>query len=222
MLVASLLLAALGFSAWSKISRTEDPHFPISAFSIVLVYPGADPQEIERQIVQPIEDAIHTLDDVKELISTADDSLGIVRVEFEAYVDTEKKYDELTREVDALRRKLPAGVASIEINKINPGDVNIVQYALVSDHLSYRTLEDLAEDLKDALERVPGIKKSETWAYPKRELRVELDLKRLAELHLSPTQVLAVIQADNINVPGGAVEAGTRRFNIKTSGSYQI
>src|SRR3546814_16726366 len=47
-----------------------------------------------------------------------------------------------------------------------------------------------------------------------------LDLKRLAELHLSPTQVLAVIQADNINVPGGAVEAGTRRFNIKTSGSY--
>src|SRR3546814_16218789 len=79
MLVASLLLAALGFSAWSKISRTEDPHFPISAFSIVLVYPGADPQEIERQIVQPIEDAIHTLDDVKELISTADDSLGIVR-----------------------------------------------------------------------------------------------------------------------------------------------
>src|SRR3546814_4983857 len=71
-----------------------------------------------------------------------------------------------------------------------------------------------------SLERVPGIKKSETWAYPKRELRVELDLKRLAELHLSPTQVLAVIQADNINVPGGAVEAGTRRFNIKTSGSY--
>src|SRR3546814_555422 len=81
MLVASLLLAALGFSAWSKISRTEDPHFPISAFSIVLVYPGADPQEIERQIVQPIEDAIHTLDDVKELNSTAADSPGIVQTE---------------------------------------------------------------------------------------------------------------------------------------------
>src|SRR3546814_6119742 len=68
-------------SDWSSdvCSSDLDPHFPISAFSIVLVYPGADPQEIERQIVQPIEDAIHTLDDVKELISTADDSLGIVR-----------------------------------------------------------------------------------------------------------------------------------------------
>ncbi|NGY05156.1 efflux RND transporter permease subunit [Solimonas terrae] len=221
MLVASLLLGALGISAWLKISRTEDPHFPISAFSVVVVYPGADPQEIEHQVVQPIEDAIHTLDDVKELISTADDSLGIVRVEFEAYVDTEKRYDELTREIDAVARKLPSGVASIEINKINPGDVNIVQYALVSDTASYRTLEDTAKDLKDALERIPGVKKSETWAYPQRELRVELDLKRLAELHLSPIQVLGVIQADNINVPGGAVEAGARRFNIKTSGAYR-
>jgi len=220
MLVASLLLAALGISAWLKISRTEDPHFPISAFSIIVVYPGADPREIERQVIEPIEDAIHTLDDVKEIISNADDSLGTVSVEFEAYVDTDKKYDELTREVDALARKLPAGVASVEINKINPGDVNIVQYALVSESASYRTLEDAAEDLKDALERIPGVKKSETWAYPQRELRVELDLKRLAELHLPPTQVLGVIQSDNINVPGGTVESGARRFNIKTSGAY--
>ena len=68
MLVASLLLGALGISAWLKISRTEDPHFPISAFSIVVVYPGADPQEIERQVIEPIEDAIHTLDDVKEIV----------------------------------------------------------------------------------------------------------------------------------------------------------
>lgn len=220
MLVASLLLTALGISAWMKISRTEDPHFPISAFSIVVLYPGADPQEVERQVAEPIEDAIHTLDDVKEIVSTADDSLGIVRVEFEAYVDTDKKYDELTRELDALSRKLPPGVASVEINKINPGDVNIVQYALVSADASYRTLEDAAEDLKDALERVPGVNKSETWAYPQRELRVELNLERMAELRLQPAQVLGVIQADNTNVPGGAVEAGPRRFNIKTSGAF--
>ncbi|MGH8445243.1 MAG: efflux RND transporter permease subunit, partial [Solimonas sp.] len=220
MMVAFLLLIALGVSAWTKISRTEDPHFPISAFSIVTIYPGADPREVERQVVEPIEDALHTLDDVKEIVSTADDSLGIIRIEFEAYVDTDKKFDEVQREIDALARKLPNGLASIEINKINPGNVNIVQYALVSDSASYRTLEDSAEDLKDALERVPGVKKSETWAYPQRELRVELDLKRLAELNLRATQVLAAVQAENTNVPGGAVEEAARRFNIKTSGSY--
>lgn len=220
MLVASLLLAALGLSAWQKISRTEDPHFPFSAFSIVVLYPGADPQEIERQIVEPIEDAIHSLDDIKELLSSTDDSLGIITVEFEAHVDADKKYDDLTREIDAISPRLPAGVASVEIRKFNPGDVNIVQYALVSDTVSYRMLEDAAENLKDTLERVPGVKKSETWAYPQRELRVELNLERMAELRLQAGQVLAVLQADNTNVPGGSLEVGARRFNLKTSGAF--
>lgn len=221
MLVAFTLLIALGISAWQKIARTEDPYFPISAFSVVLVYPGADPREVEQQVIKPVEDAIHGLDDVKEIISTSDDSLGIVRVEFEAHVDTDKKFDELQREVDGLARTLPAGVSSVEIHKVNPGNVNIVQYALISESLSYRTLEDLAEDLKDRFERVSGVRKSETWAYPQRELRVELDLKRLADLNLRPLQVLNAVQSENTSVPGGAVDTGGRRFNIKTVGSYR-
>lgn len=221
MLVASLLLCALGISAWMKVARTEDPTFAISAFTVVVVYPGADPQEIERQVVKPVEDALHTLDDVKEIVATADDSLAIIRVEFEAFTDAEKKHDEVTREISALARRLPPGVASVDINKVSPGDVNIVQYALVSDTASYRTLEDAAKDLKDALERVPDVKKSETWAIPPRELRVELDMNRLAKLRLQPLQVLNVIQSENTNVPGGSIEEGSRRFSIKTSGSYR-
>ncbi len=218
MAVLFLMLLALGFMAWRDIPRTEDPYFPISAFSIITVYPGADPLEIERQVVEPIEDAIHSLDDVKEIVSTSDDSVGIVRVEFEAFVDTEKKYDELTRELNAL--KLPTGLTRVEVQKINPGTVNIVQVALTSDTASWNALEDWAEAVKDHFERLPGVLESEIWAYPERELRVELDLKRLAELNLRATQVLAAVNAANTNVPGGAVEVGARRFNIKTSGSY--
>ncbi|SEQ02557.1 Multidrug efflux pump subunit AcrB [Solimonas aquatica] len=221
MLVVFVLMTAMGFSAWQKIARTEDPYFPIPAFSVVAIYPGADPREAEQQLVKPIEDAIHSLDDVKHIDSTSDDSLGIVRVEFEASVDTDKKFDELQREIDGLGRKLPAGVSSLEIHKVNPGLVNIVQYALVSETLPYRTLEDLAEDLKDRFERVSGVREAETWAYPQRELRVELDLKRLADLNLRPLQVLNAVQGENSNVPGGAVETGGRRFNIKTVGSYR-
>ena len=218
MMVLFLMLLALGLIAWRDIPRTEDPYFPISAFSVITIYPGADPLEIERQVVEPIEDAIDTLDDVKEIVSTSDDSVGIVRVEFEAYVDTEKKYDELTRELNALN--LPSGLTVLEVQKINPGTVNIVQVALTSETASWNTLEDTAESIKDRFERLPGVLESEIWAYPERELRVELDLKRLAELNLRATQVLAAVNAANTNVPGGAVEVGARRFNIKTSGSY--
>ncbi len=219
-IVIFLLLTAIGFSAFKSIPRTEDPYFPISAFNVVSIYPGADPGEIERQVAEPIEDAINELDDVKEIISTSRDSVGVVNVEFYAHVDVDKKYDELTRSIAALRSSLPPGVKSVEIRKINPGLVNIVQLALVSETASYAAMADAAEDLQDRLERVAGVRKSETWAYPQKELRVSLNLKKLAELKIRPGDVLNVIQAENTNIPGGSVEEGDRRFNVKTTGSY--
>ena len=58
MAVMFVLMIAIGVTAWRDMPRTEDPHFPITAFSIVAIYPGADPIEIERQIVEPIEEAV--------------------------------------------------------------------------------------------------------------------------------------------------------------------
>lgn len=215
------LLAALGISSLRSIPRTEDPYFPISAFSIVAVYPGADPLEMERQVTEPIEDALNEIDDVKHLFASADDSLSVVQVEFLSTVDVEKKYDEVTREIASLRPKLPAGVTRLEVKKINPGLVNIVQIALVSDTASYGRLADIAEALEDRLETVAAVREAKTWAYPERELRVALDFRRLAELKLRAADVLSAVSGENTNLPGGPVEVAGRRFNLKTSGSYR-
>ncbi|HEX4872948.1 MAG TPA: efflux RND transporter permease subunit [Nevskiaceae bacterium] len=214
------LLVAIGLSSLRDIPRTEDPYFPISAFTVIAVYPGADPLEMERQVVEPIEDAINALDDLKEMVSSSDDSLAIIRAEFEVSIDADRKYDEITREVTALRSSLPAGVTRLEVKKINPGLVNIVQVALVSETASYARLGAVAEALQDRFERVPGVREARTWAYPERELRVALDFKRLAELGLDAATVLEAVRAENTSIPGGPVEAGPRRFNLQTSGAY--
>jgi multidrug efflux pump subunit AcrB len=220
MLVVFVLLVALGVSSWKDIPRTEDPSVPITAFNIIAIYPGADPIEVERQVVEPIEDVLHTLDDVKEMNTTSADSLGIVRIEFNADIDVDRTFDEINREIAALSGSLPAGLSSLKVDKINPSLVNILQVALVSETAAWQTLEDAAELVKDRLERVPGVRDVDTWAYPDRELRVELDLKRLAERNLRATQVLEAVASRNTNVPGGSVDLGPRRFNIKTSGNY--
>lgn len=216
-----LLLTALGVTAWREMPRTEDPYFPISAFSVIAVYPGADPLEIERQVAEPIEDALNALDDVKEMVSISDDGLGIVRIEFQGDVDVDEKYDEVTREIAALRGRLPQGISNLEIKRINPGYVNIVQLALVSDTASWHTLDEAADELKDRLERVPGVRESQAWAYPQHELRVQADFKRMASLNLRLGQLLSALSGENTNIPGGPVEAGSRRFNVKTSGNYK-
>jgi multidrug efflux pump subunit AcrB len=219
-LVIFLCLVALGWFAFTSIPREEDPSFMIPAFFITTVYPGADPKDLERLVAKPIEDRLAELDDLRKMETTIVDGVAMLGVEFEANVDAENKYDEVTREINALRPELPTDLAELEIRKMSPGLVNIVQIALVSDDAPYRELEDYARELKDTLKTVQGIRTAESWAYPARELRVEVDLKRMSELGVSPTRVVQGLQSENANVPAGLIDLGPRTFSLKTSGSY--
>ncbi len=220
-LVTFLCLVCMGWFAFSSVPREEDPSFKLPGYIITVIYPGADPVDLERLVAKPIEDRLAELDDVKKIETSILDGLSVVAIEFEAFVDAEKKYDEVTREVNALRPDLPAEIARLEIRKISPGLVNIVQIALTSNDASYRELEDFARDLKDALKTVDGVRTAESWAFPPRELRVEVDLKRMAELRLPPARVIQAIEGENANIPAGVIDIGSRSFSLKTSGSYR-
>jgi multidrug efflux pump subunit AcrB len=219
-LVAFLCLIAMGWFAFTSIAREEDPNFKYPGFFISAIYPGADPKDLERLVSKPIEDRLAELDDVKKMETTITDGVAFTAVEFEANADADKKFDEVTREVNALRPDLPAGISQLEVRKASPGLVNIVEVALVSQDAPYREIEDYARSLKDALKGVEGVRTSESWAYPTRELRVTVDLRRMAQLHVAPAQVLAALESENANVPAGIVDLGPRSFSLKTVGSY--
>ena len=220
-LVAFLCLVAIGAFTFTTIAREEDPSFSIAAFQIAGILPGADPQDLERRVAKPIEDRLAELDDVKDIETYINDGVSFTAVEFEASVDAERKYDEVVREINALRPDLPAELRELTIRKISPGLVNVLQFALVSEDAPYRELEDRARELRDALRGVPGVRTAESWAFPPRELRVELDPTRLSELRLAPAQVIGAIQSENAGIPAGVVDTGTRSFSLKTSGDYE-
>jgi multidrug efflux pump subunit AcrB len=219
-LVTFLCLVALGWYAFISMPREEDPYFKIPGFFVTAIYPGADPKDLERLVTKPIEDRLAELDDVKEIESTIRDGVSFIAIEFQTFVDVDKKFDEVTREVNALRPSLPAEIIELDIRRLSPALVNTVQFALLSEDAPYRELEDYARELKDALKTVDGVRTSETWAYPARELRVEVDLKRMAELRLTPSQVERAVQSENANIPAGIVDLGPRSFSLKTSGYY--
>ena len=219
-LVMFALLIALGLASFANIARSEDPSFPFPAADISVVWPGANPADMERLIVKPIEDAVNTLENVKKIQSSAFDGLAVVHTEFYYGGDPEKKQDEVIREFNRIRSSLPPDITQIDIRKDSPGLVSIVQMALVSDTASWRELKEKAENLKDIFEAVPGVRTAETWAFPNPEVRVAIDLQRLARAGVSLDQVIRTIQGQNQNVPGGSVDVGLRRYNLRTSGSY--
>jgi multidrug efflux pump subunit AcrB len=219
-LVMFALLIALGLASFANIARSEDPSFPFPAADISVVWPGANPADMERLIVKPIEDAVNTLENVKKIQSSAFDGLAVVHTEFYYGGDPEKKQDEVIREFNRIRSSLPPDITQVDIRKDSPGLVSIVQMALVSDTASWRELKEKAENLKDSFESVPGVRTAETWAFPNPEVRVAIDLQRLARVGVSLDQVIRTIQGQNQNVPGGSVDVGLRRYNLRTSGSY--
>jgi multidrug efflux pump subunit AcrB len=215
------LLVALGIASWATIPRSEDPPLDFPGFSIIAVYPGTSPGDLERLVVKKIEDRLHELDNVKRIESHLWDGVANIAIEFESGQDPDKKYEEVTREVNALRPDLPSELKRLDVNRWTTLDVNIVQVALVSESASYATLDSLAESLQDRLSAVPGVRRAERWGAPERQVHVDLDLGRLAELHLPPAQVLGAIGGESEDIPAGAVEAGRRSFSVHSSGSYE-
>jgi multidrug efflux pump subunit AcrB len=218
--VMTAMLVAMGVNSLLRIPRSEDPTFPIAVFPVVAVYPGASPADVEKLVVDPIEDAVGELEDVKSVKTRIEDGLAVVLVEFEADADADRKYEETLREINTLRPMLPADLRSLEVQRTSSANVNIMQAALVSEGLPHHVLGDQAERLEDRVESVAGVREAEVWAAPEREVRVSLDLGRLSRLGIAPGQVLGAIGSESANVPGGSVDAGGRKLNVKTSGDY--
>ncbi|HEX4353062.1 MAG TPA: efflux RND transporter permease subunit [Polyangiales bacterium] len=219
-LVLFIALCALGLNALSSIPKAEDPTFPIATFSIAAVLPGSSPADIERLVVDPLETKLKALDDGKRMRTEIDDGLAVIQIEFESGVDPARKHDDVLRETAAVRPDLPAELVRLDVQQFNAALVNVVEVALISDDASYASIDHQARRLKRRLENRPGIGEVEIAGLPKQEVSVSLDLPRMVALGISPQAVIQAITAEGANVPAGNLDAGTRRFNVKTSGDY--
>ncbi|PTQ13276.1 multidrug transporter AcrB [Sphingomonas oleivorans] len=219
-LVLCALLALLGLNSFFAIPRAEDPQFPVPIMTVRTVLPGATPSEIEQLVTKPIEDALDGLDDVVELRSTSSDGASSVRVEFAWSSDPDRKYDEVVREVNALRPRLPAGIRRMDVLRGRTSEVSIFEVALVSEHLPMRRLEKLADRLREDIKRVPGIRDASYWGAPQSEMRVAVDLGRLAQLGLPASAVADALARAGEETPIGSVHAGDRRFTLRHGGAF--
>lgn len=215
-------VAALGVNSLLNMPRAEDPDMTTRSVAVLYVYPGTDALDMEELIVDKAEKRFNELDNVKEIITFVSDGVASIRVEFLwNNEDQENNYQAMVREVNSLQKDLPQDIYRTEIQKFSPSDVSIIQIALVSDVAPNKTLGDQAERLRKTLEKVKSLKKSKDWGVPSSTVQVALNIEKMAQASVSVNRVLGALQAENMNIPAGSIVAGTRKFNVKTSGDYQ-
>jgi multidrug efflux pump subunit AcrB len=218
--VLFLLLIALGVGAVMAIPKSEDPITEFPGVATAIVLPGADAEQMERLVAIPLENAINSIEDIREIRSVSRAGLSVVSVEFEWGVDAQEKFGEVIREINLVRPSLPSGIVEIRSRRFNPAETSVVQVALTSPDASFRQMESYARALRDSIERAPGIQQATVWGAPPSEVRVAADLDRLAAYRLPITSVAEALQREGVDTPIGAVESDSRRFNLQASGSY--
>jgi multidrug efflux pump subunit AcrB len=220
-IIVFILLVLAGFSSYLTMPRTENPSITVPGSSVVVIYPGTSPADLEQLIAIPIEEAINEIEDIKKIETSIKDGLVSIGAEFIFNTDAKEKYDEVVAKVNDIKTELPEDILSIETFQWMTGDVNILQLAFVSNSAEYYELEELADQLKMEIEKIRGVRKVELHAYPEREIRVSLDIEKMAQMNISIDQVAMTIQSNNTNIPGGSIKLGNKSFAIKSSGSYK-
>ena len=220
-LVVFLMVVVVSVTTLFTMPRAEDPEINPPQFPIIVVYPGTSPRDMEELVVKPIEKKVSELENLKRITTKIDDGVAVINVEYKYNSNVESKYQELVREINAIRAELPQDIYKLEVNKISPTDVSVLQIALVSENASDERLKFYADNLKEQLEKIKSLKKVDYWGVPEQIIRVELKLDKLARLKIPLNYVLGNIQSEAANIPGGSIRAGTKSFNVKTSGDYK-
>jgi len=124
------------------------------------------------------------------------------------------------QQVNSVQNELPEDIYQMEILRWRSSDVCIMQLALVSETLPFDQMEDTAEELKKEMERIKGVLNVEILALPEQQVRVSMDMEKMAQMNISVNDISQAIQSNNANIPGGNIDLMDMEYNIRSSGSF--
>jgi multidrug efflux pump subunit AcrB len=215
------LLVLVGLVSYFNMPRSEDPQFDLPITVIEVIYPGASPGDIETLVVDVLETEIAEITDIKKIESEIRNGTARITVTFLYGTDAEASFNKIKQAISTVKPDLPDGIQQLLVLKATPSSVAIMQIALWSDPVDYKTMEFYAKQLEKRLETITQLRKSDVWGYPQQIVAIDLKLDLLQHYGISVTDINLVLQRRGVNIAPGSVDANTRRFNVKASGNFQ-
>lgn len=217
------ILVVGGLMSYDKMSKLEDPAIKVKEAIVMTTYPGASPHEVELQVTDPIEKAIRSMTSVHKVVSQSSADLSLITVTLETTLpedEIEQSWDMLRRKVGDIRSKLPPE-ANPSLVVDDYGDVFGMFYALTSDGFTNKELSQYAELIKREVQSIEGISKVELYGVMEPVINISIYEDRMANLGVSPAEVLQTIQGQNQTIYSGYYESGDMRLRVAVSDKYR-
>lgn len=220
--MVSLIFLIGGTAAFFNLGRLEDPAFTIKDAMVVTSYPGATPQQVEEEVTYPLEKAIQQLTYVDEVNSISSRGLSQITVKMKNNYgpdDLPQIWDELRRKVNDLKGALPPGVnPPLVIDDF--GDVYGILLAVTGEGYSYKELLDYVDYLRRELELIDGVSKVSVSGQQQEQIFIEISMKRISTLGISPQTVFNLLSTQNLVSDAGAIRIGSEYIRIHPTGEF--
>ena len=219
MVLGTIIL--MGLVMYSGLSRDSMPPYTVRVATVVSQFPGAGPERVEQLVTDKIEKVAQELPELKEVSSTSRSGLSVVTVTLKDEVAPQKMqavWDRLRRKLNDLKG-LPQGVQP-SLKDDGVGDVYGIVVGITSDGYSYAEMKIYADDIKDALIKIPDAAKVEMGGAQEERIFVEFDNSRLKEYGLSASKLQQSIASTNILNSGGQINLGDERIILEPTGNF--
>ncbi|PXX45166.1 efflux RND transporter permease subunit [Undibacterium pigrum] len=221
-IVLIVALMALGLLALSKLRVNQNPDVEVPGLSVIITYPGASPDTVEREIINRLEKSLQAVAGVQEVWATASENSGRFDMRFSFKKNMIEASDEVRNVISGLRYKMPTEMREPMIRRWDPGSQPIVNMALSSNKQSHAEISRLAEDtLADKLRSIPGVATVEVTGSLKRELSVLLRAEKLREFNVSVGEVVSALRNQNTNAPVGKIRGTLDEESIRLVGRIE-
>ncbi|MCS7237610.1 MAG: efflux RND transporter permease subunit [Thermoguttaceae bacterium] len=209
-------LVILGIYSYRQMPLELLPKLDVPYITVVTVYPGASPEDLELDVAKRIEDAVLTVEGLKHVSSSCMENVVVTLLEFQLGTDVDRAATDVREKIDLIRRDLPEGVEDPKIEKFDINASPIITLALVGDQtVTVDDLYDYADNtLRDRLTTIEGVAGVQIVGGAKREVRVELDPERLFARGLTTADVMEALRRGLGTIPSGRVQEGGTEFSV--------
>jgi HAE1 family hydrophobic/amphiphilic exporter-1 len=215
-------LVVLGLVSYKRLAIDEYPDVTYPVIAVQTTYAGASPEVMMRQVSKPMEEALNTVQGIKEINSTSSEGNSNVRVTFNLGVDINVAQQDVQAKVARIRRQLPPNIEDPVVRHYDPNDAPIMSIALQSSERGIRELTDLADEIVGIrLEAIPGVGGINVNGGNRRQIQVLLDPDAMRAYNVSPVQVTQALQRENQEVPAGRVTRGGMEQLVRISGRIE-
>ncbi|MBO8129065.1 MAG: efflux RND transporter permease subunit [Peptococcaceae bacterium] len=220
-IMAVLAVIVVGAVSFSRLAIDLFPEMEIPVAAVITTYEGAAPQEVERLVTKPLEEALATIENVKEITSISQRGTSIITVGFNWGTDVDFATLDMREKIDYVKRFLPDGVETPMVMKFDPSQMPISIISFTGEQ-SQEELKRLAEDtVKPRLERIEGVASAAVFGGREREIQVIVDPAALSGYGISLNQVVQALQAQNLDFSAGKVQEGSKDYLVRVVGEFE-